>query len=471
MNTAEFDPRQADANYRSFPSFEEWSKCVVDTDRWTRYSSLLEKRSGISAEELRRAREVVKRAAAMDTGAIEGLYETDRDFTFTVATMAADWEALLDSKGPQLRQLYAAQLKAYDYVVDLATQSEPISEAAIRALHQEVCEAQETYTAWTEIGLQELRLPKGEYKHLPNHVIGRDGKLHAYAPVDLTPVEMHRLCQELRSEAFINAHPVLQASWAHYAFVVIHPFADGNGRVARALGSVFTVRSHSVPLLILQENREQYLASLSAADAGDYQRFVDFIFERAVDAMRLVDESLRAALAPSIEDAAAALKQLYKTRGGYTHHQVDEAGHRLFRLFYDEVERQARASPVAEVTSCEIEGGPANHQPGQESLRLPVQTHLGISQLRFRLHSQPPAEASVERQFALEVPRDCDRDDELIIRNLVTGESFAARMNELVPVETAALQMRLTVAVQRILAEAVSELSRRATESLRQKGY
>ena len=407
----------------------------------------------------------------MDTGAIEGLYETDRGFTFTVATMAADWEAVLDSKGPQVRQLYAAQLRAYDYVVDLATQSEPISEAAIRALHEEVCEAQETYAAWTEIGLQELRLPKGEYKHLPNHVIGRDGKPHSYAPVDLTPVEMHRLCQELRSEAFINSHPALQASYAHYALVVIHPFADGNGRVARALASVFTVRSHSVPLLILQENREQYLASLATADTGDYQRFVDFIFERAVDGMRLVDESLRAATAPSIEDAAATLKRLYQTKGGYTHEQVDEAGSRLFGMFLSEVERQARTAPVAEVASYQSQGGPATHQPIQESLRVPVHTHFGVTQVRFSLHSKPPAEASVERVFALEVPRDCDREDELVIRNLVTGESFEARMAELVPVETAALQMRLTVAVQRILADAVGELSRRATDSLRKKGY
>jgi Fic family protein len=470
MNTAEFDPRQADANYQSFPSFEDWSHSSVDTDRWNRYSSLLEKRSGISAEELRRAREVVKRAAAMDTGAIEGLYETDRGFTFTVATMAADWEALLESKGPQVRQLYAAQLKAYDYVVDLATQSEPISEAATRALHQEVCEAQETYTAWTEIGLQELRLPKGEYKHLPNHVIGRDGKLHSYAPVDLTPVEMHRLCQELRSAAFINAHPVLQASYAHYAFVVIHPFADGNGRVARALGSVFTVRSHSVPLLILQENREQYLASLSAADAGDYQRFVDFIFERAVDGIRLADESLRAALAPSIEDAAASLKQLYKTRGGYEHHQVDEAGGRFFSLFVAEVNRQAKLLPVTDVTSLNISTGTTGNQPAKETHRLPISS-VGPTRMDFTISSAAPANASVERIFVLEVPKDCEQGDDFVIRNLTTGETFEAHAAELIPVATAALQMRLSVAVQRILADALAELSRKATESLRQKGY
>lgn len=58
--------------------------------------------------------------------------------------------------------LIESQLKAYEYVLTLATQGEPVSEAAIRALHEQVCEAQDTCTAYTEIGIQELRLSKGE---------------------------------------------------------------------------------------------------------------------------------------------------------------------------------------------------------------------------------------------------------------------------------------------------------------------
>src|SRR5207249_3959278 len=140
-----------------------------------------------------------------------------------------------------------------------------------------------TYTAYTEIGIQELPLPKGEYKHLPNHVLGMDSKVHSYAPVDLTPEEMHRLCQELNSQIFLSAHPVLQSSYAHFAFTVIHPFADGNGRVARALASVFTYRASSIPLLILAEDRLEYLSALRTADERNYQAFVDFTLEKTLD--------------------------------------------------------------------------------------------------------------------------------------------------------------------------------------------
>jgi len=63
----------------------------------------------------------VKRAAALDTGAIEGLYEVDRGFTYTVAFETAAWEVELAKKGENVRPLFEAQLHAYDYVLDLAT--------------------------------------------------------------------------------------------------------------------------------------------------------------------------------------------------------------------------------------------------------------------------------------------------------------------------------------------------------------
>jgi len=240
------DVRQADAAYRAFPSFADWTQATsVDERRWERYAALLQQRSELTPELLARARDVAKRAAAVDTGALEGLYEVDRGFTFTVALQMAAWESLLDAKGARVRSLVEAQMGAYDFVLDFATRATPMAEAWIRTLHQVMCKGQETYTVYTEIGLQEQQLPLGAYKALPNHVMKSDGIVHSWAPVDLVPAEMQRLCTELRRPEFEAAHPVWQASYAHYAFVSVHPFADGNGRVARALASVYTYRALS----------------------------------------------------------------------------------------------------------------------------------------------------------------------------------------------------------------------------------
>jgi Fic family protein len=408
----------------------------------------------------------------VDTGAIEGLYETDRGFTFTVAMQAAHWQAAAAEKGPEVLALFESHLDAYDYVLDLATQQVPIAEAWIRKLHAEVCRAQETYMAWTGISWQEQALPKGEYKHLPNHVQLADGTIHSYAPVDMTPTEMYRLCQELRSDEFLAAHPVLQASYAHYAFVVIHPFADGNGRVARALASVFTYRSQSVPLLILVDSRREYLSSLRSADNGDYQEFVYFVLERMLDAISLVNESLRTAALPTADDSLTALRDLYMTKGGYSHVEVDEAGYRFFELFHKELTRQLEITGIRfEIEKTSI----SSPELAKPTSRWPVAQ--GIRELDVKLRSDAPADAEVRRIFLLEVPKDCGREDDFIIQerqapNLrQTTDLIEARITELSPRTTAALEMRLSIAVARIMSKATQDLLSKASESIRKKGY
>lgn len=218
------DLRAVDSAYKPFPAFEEWLAFKVDSVRWQRYTTELEqRRKTASPEVLEKAQNIVRRAAAVDTGALEGLYEVDRGFTFTVATEAAFWQVRIDEKGEQVRGHIEAQLEAYEYILNLATGETPISEASIRSLHEIICRNQENYMAVTEIGPQPIRLRKGAYKTSPNHVRDRNGNIHAYAPVDVTSSEMHRLCQELRSDTFAGAHPALQAAYAHYSFVLIHP--------------------------------------------------------------------------------------------------------------------------------------------------------------------------------------------------------------------------------------------------------
>jgi Fic family protein len=453
------DPRVVDAAYRSFPPFSEWAAAHVDHARWNRYSARLEERGKSSPEQLALAQDVVKRAAAVDTGAIEGLYEVDRGFTFTVATQAAIWEAAVDAKGPRVRALIESQLRAYDHVLDLATGNQPVSEVWIRSLHAELCEPQKTYTVITEVGPQVQELPLGKYKHLPNHVLLAEGATHAYAPADLVPAEMHRLCEILRSDEFASAHPVLQASYAHYALVLIHPFADGNGRVARALASVFTYRSHSIPLMVLVENRKDYLESLAAADAGNYQAFVDFTMERALDSILLVDESLGAALSPRPADALGELDALFTTSGGYSQEQVDDAGRVLLEQIRAEFDAAVSRFEQGERVRIAVS---RSNQYGRGALTLPgVRPVLatGWDRLSLNLATGAPVQADVHATFMVTVPLDAGRDDDVTMVDLETQRRvFSARLSELLPEPTAALKMRISIGVQRILGDALNRL-------------
>lgn len=467
----QIDPRRADALYKPFPSFAEWTAgSSIDVTRWDRYVAELRKLRDRSPELMPRALEIARRAAAFDTGAIEGLYETDRGFTMTVAVQSLLWEAALDEKGSQVRALFQAQLNAYDYILDFATRAVPIAEAWIRELHAQICEAQETYRVWTEIGWQEQVLPKGTYKLLPNHPLLADGSFHSYAPVDMTPTEMFRFCQELRSQPFLEAHPVLQAAYAQYAFVAIHPFADGNGRVARALGSVFTFRAESIPLLILVDNRGDYLDALQGADAGGYQAFVDFTLERALDALQMASESVRAAAVKPIEEAVAEITRLYKTKGGYTHREIDQAAVRFIELLEQEIAAQLKIvkdSAGAELNySVRVEND--RYAVAKPSSRLPLPSGR---RLIVDVSTPGPAEAMLTRSFGVEVPKDCGIDDDFTIQDLNSQALFEARVTALLPEPNTALRMRLSIWVQRIVGEVLVELFTAAAKSLRSKGY
>lgn len=285
----------ADSLYRGFPDFATWGPLQPeDVDLWNRFAeSLEERREAATPEALKASIDVAIRAAALDTGAIEGLYTVDRGFTMTVAVQGLAWEQMIEERGADVRQLFEAQLAAYELVLDAATHKLPITEAWIRALHETLCAPQKTYRVLTSGGWQEHELPKGLYKAQPNHVRLKDGTFHAYAPVDQVSTEMHRLIEQLRSPEFEAAHPVLQASWVHYAFVAIHPFADGNGRVARALASVYFYRACSIPFLVFANQKPAYLDALHTADLGVLRPLLVFFRDRGIDTLQLVSENLR----------------------------------------------------------------------------------------------------------------------------------------------------------------------------------
>ncbi len=135
--------------------------------------------------------------------------------------------------------------------------------------------------------------------HLPSHLIGapRDaqGWIGGTSPVDaalVTPPPEHlgALLDDL--VAFANRtdiDPVTQAAAAHAQFEIIHPYADGNGRVGRVLvGWILTRRLSLVsppPVSVrIAADRGGYLAGLTRFRLGEADPWVRWFADAVGDA-------------------------------------------------------------------------------------------------------------------------------------------------------------------------------------------
>ncbi|UQV53618.1 Fic family protein [Corynebacterium pseudodiphtheriticum] len=284
--------------YRPFPSVSQWAELSVSLrDVDNAHARMQEAKETVSTEALGSALEAARRAAAVDTNAIEGIFPTDRGFTRTVAEQTGAWQQLMDQRGAHVRPAFEDTLAGFDFILDHTTGKYPLTETAIKELHAVMLNSQDEITVYVSVNgtlqAHQQKLPKGEYKKQPNSPTRHDGSTFHYAPVADTAPEMARFIAELNSETFAALHPVVQAAYAHYAFVRIHPFADGNGRIARALASIFLYRSPGVPLVIYHDQRVDYLDALEAADDGDFKQLVRFLAEKSVDTAWSIARSVR----------------------------------------------------------------------------------------------------------------------------------------------------------------------------------
>jgi len=66
----------------------------------------------------------------------------------------------------------------------------------------------------------------------------------------------------------------VQAAWLHHRFVQIHPFQDGNGRVARAIASLVLIKDGLFLLVVTRDDKWEYIKALKSADGGDLRPLI-----------------------------------------------------------------------------------------------------------------------------------------------------------------------------------------------------
>ena len=252
--------------------------------QWTNFR---EQRESSNPDAYKAFRERLERRWAIETGIIEGLYTLDRGVTQTLVNKGIIADLIERSSTNRDPVALVTVLKDHQDTATFVTESirrgTQLSKHYIRQLHQILTRNQPTYTVVDQFGsVFETALDRGGFKTQPNNPTRRkDGLIHEYCPPIQVESELDNLirCYNEYQQQSIAHHPLLVATWLHHRFTQIHPFQDGNGRVARALLAWHLAKENYLPIVISRDDRTQYLDALESADAGDLSAFVSFIVQ------------------------------------------------------------------------------------------------------------------------------------------------------------------------------------------------
>ena len=171
--------------------------------------------------------------------------------------------------GRPLRDMFEAvdHAKAYDYMFTLLGNKE-ITEKDILYLHKLFYQNIDADFA-------------GGYRDIPVFISGSNYTVTKFENIQS---EIDDLCRWIKIERN-KYNPVEFAAILHKKFVFIHPFKDGNGRVARLLMNTALIQDGYLPALIPPILRADYISLLEKAHIDD-KPFINFIAERELESQK-----------------------------------------------------------------------------------------------------------------------------------------------------------------------------------------
>ncbi len=173
-----------------------------------------------------------------------------------------------EAKMKDLEEMKAHNVCLKMIIEEAKEKDKPLTEYFIRTLHQTML--REDYTVYRQLPGGETTsyvVHAGCYKTRPNSVITPTGERFEYASPEETPALMTDLVNWYNRSTNENKFsPVELAAIFHYRYIRIHPFEDGNGRIARLLMNFILLRYGYPMIVIRSKNKKAYLEALGKAD-------------------------------------------------------------------------------------------------------------------------------------------------------------------------------------------------------------
>jgi Fic family protein len=176
--------------------------------------------------------------------------------------------------------------------------------------------------------------------------MGKENVHYQAVSPELVKAEMDRFLDWLNND---NSHdPVLKAAIAHFWFIIIHPFDDGNGRIGRAITDMLLARAensgerfYSMSSQILIE-RKQYYEILQKVQhsAGDITEWLDWFLHCLKNAMLATENTTQKILKKA---------EFWKL---HEHTAINERQRLMLNKLFDRFEGKLQTSKWAKITKA-----------------------------------------------------------------------------------------------------------------------
>jgi len=154
------------------------------------------------------------------------------------------------------------QKRCYSFLLPKIIAKEPLSVELLKAIHEITTMATYDDRRYFELGERPGTFKKNDF------VVGRNEVGSMPEDVDR---DISSLLTEVNEATFLaSPKQVLKAAtYLHAGFEHIHPFADGNGRVGRTIVNYFLMIHGHPPLIVYDEDRDDYYEGLRKYDEDD----------------------------------------------------------------------------------------------------------------------------------------------------------------------------------------------------------
>jgi len=171
-------------------------------------------------------------------------------------------------------------------------QATQITEANIKRLHKTLMKSPDQ---WSD----SIHYDPGKYKILENVTTRSSGKIHHYkqptevsaAISDLIKDTNHRLSVLIPNG--IDDHILKIVTDFHFQFLNnIHPFGDGNGRIARIIMNIILLKYKYPPIFIKPINKLDYMNSFEAEENSPGS-MLSFMADRLIESLKIKEKFLK----------------------------------------------------------------------------------------------------------------------------------------------------------------------------------